>query len=127
MRSGARGVHFDAIEEYSSSLAGRATGEKTRRLNRQRFHLAAVGGSDAHFLQFIGTSYTRFEGTTAAELRDAIARRETEGASTRIPTLGEIGYGNALLQLYRGWMCTPKNAGWLPTIRSFVTSRLPRR
>ena len=125
--SGRKGVHFDAIEEYSSSLAGRATGGKGRLLNRERYHLAAVGGSDAHHLRVIGTSYTRFDGHTAAELRSAIEDRRTEGANDRIPSLAEIGYRNALMQLYRGWTCTPRNAGWLRTIRSFVTSRLPRR
>ena len=34
----------------------------------------------------------------------------------------ELGYRNIAMQSWRGMMATPRNMGWLPTIRSFITS-----
>jgi len=121
------GVYFDAIEEYNLSPAGRVTSAKARRLNRERLHLAAVGSSDAHFLQSIGSAYTAFEGTSAAGLRRAIETKTTSGAAGRAPRMSELGYRNVALQQWRGMMATPRNMGWLPTIRSFIISRARRR
>ena len=115
-------VYFDAIEEYNLSPAGRVTSARARRLNRDQLHLAAVGSSDAHFLQSIGSARTNFEGTTAAELRHAIERGGTSGAAGRAPRMSELGYRNIALQQWRGMMATPRNMGWLPTIRSFIVS-----
>jgi predicted metal-dependent phosphoesterase TrpH len=117
------GVCFDGIEEYNLSPAGRVTSEKARRLNRERLHLAAVGSSDAHFLQSIGSARTRFAGRSGAELRVAIEAKATVGEAGRAPRLSELGYRNIALQQWRGMMATPRNMGWAPTIRSFVSSR----
>jgi predicted metal-dependent phosphoesterase TrpH len=116
-------VRFDAIEEYNLSPAGRVTSARARALNHERLHLAAVGASDAHFLQSIGSAYTTFPGRTAADLRAAIAAKSTAGAAGRAPRLSELGYRNIVLQQCRGMLATPRNMGWLPTIRSFVSSR----
>ena len=121
------GVHFDGIEEYNTSPAGRVTSAKARRLNRDIFGLAAVGASDAHFLQSIGSAYTSFEGITANDLRRAVETKTTSGARGLSPRLSELGYRNIALQQWRGMMATPRSMGWVPTIRSFVTSRLRRR
>jgi len=121
------GVYFDGIEEYNMSPAGRVTSAKARRLNRNLFRLAAVGASDAHFLQSIGSAYTSFEGTTADDLRRAIETKTTSGAVGLLPRLSELGYRNIALQQWRGMMATPRSMGWVPTIRSFVASRLRRR
>lgn len=117
------GVYFDGIEEYNLSPAGRITSAKARRLNRQRFHLAALGCSDAHFLQSIGSAHTLFAGASAADLRRAIEAKETSGAAGRAPRMSELGYRNIALQQWRGMMATPRNMGWAPTIRSFIVSR----
>jgi predicted metal-dependent phosphoesterase TrpH len=116
------GVHFDGIEEYNLSPAGRVTSAKARLLNRDRYHLAALGCSDAHFLASIGSAYTTFEGRTAGDLRRAIEARTTAGAAGRAPRLSDLGYRNVALQQWRGMMATPRNMGWLPTIRSFIVS-----
>ena len=115
-------VYFDAIEEYNLSPAGRVTSARARRLNRDQFHLAAVGSSDAHFLQSIGSARTHFEGASAAELRRAIETGTTSGAAGRTPRMSELGYRNIALQQWRGIMATPRNMGWVPTIRSFIIS-----
>ena len=120
--AGNDGVYFDGIEEYNMSPAGRATSAKARQLNRARLRLAAVGCSDAHFLQAVGSARTVFEGTSAAELRTAIEAKTTSGEALRAPTMSELGYKNVVLQSWRGMMATPRNMGWGATIRSFVTS-----
>lgn len=116
------GVSFDGIEEYNLSPAGRVTSAKARKLNRERLHLAAIGSSDAHFLQSIGSAHTLFDGTSAADLRGAIERKTTAGAAGLHPRMSELGYRNIALQQYRGMMATPRNMGWVPTIRSFIVS-----
>lgn len=120
------GVHFDAIEEFNSSPAGRVTSTKARQLNRERFHLAAVGSSDAHFLQSIGSARTTFAGASADDLRAAIESTSTAGMAGRAPSISELGYRNVALQQWRGMMATPRAMGWAPTIRSFVSSRFGR-
>ncbi len=115
-------VYFDGIEEYNLSPAGRVTSAKARQLNRERYHLAALGCSDAHFLQSIGSAHTIFDGTSAADLRRAIETKTTSGAAGRAPRLSELGYRNVALQQWRGMMATPRNMGWGPTVRSFIVS-----
>jgi len=116
-------VRFDAIEEYNGSPAGRVTSAKVRELNRMQLHLPAVGCSDAHFLQSIGCAFTAFEGRTADDLRAAIAAGTTAGEQGAVPRLSELGYRNIAVQQWRGMMATPRNMGWVPTIRSFFSSR----
>ena len=120
-------VRIDAIEEYNLSPAGRVTSARARRLNREILHLAAIGSSDAHFLQAVGSAYTTFDGTTAADLLAAIAAKTTTGAAGRAPRMSELGYRNIAVQQWRGMMATPRTMGWLPTIRSFVSSRIGPR
>jgi predicted metal-dependent phosphoesterase TrpH len=121
------GVHFDAIEEHNASPAGRLASARARRLNAERWKLAAVGSSDAHFLASVGCAHTTFEGRTAADLRRAIESSATRAEAGRAPRLSELGYRNVAVQQWRGMMATPRNMGWAPTIRSFISSRTRRR
>lgn len=125
--NGDDGVYFDGIEEYNMSPAGRVTSARARKLNRERFHLAAVGSSDAHFLASVGSARTRFEGTSAGDLRAAIEAKTTSAAAGRAPRMSELGYRNIALQQWRGMMATPRNMGWAPTIRSFIVSHARHR
>lgn len=118
------GSAFDGIE-VASSPAARMAAAKALRLNRERYHLAEVGGSDAHFLQVIGARYTEFEGTTAADLRRAIETRTTAGRRAAYPSLRQIGLGMFLHQQWRGIRVTPRKMGWWPTIASFVRRARP--
>lgn len=113
------GVHFDGIET-ASSPAARISISAARRLNRERFHLAEVGGSDSHFLQAVGASHTVFEGTTADDLRGAIEAGSTRAVSGPYPSLLQLGLINVVRQQWRGIMATPRQMGWLPTISSFL-------
>lgn len=114
------GVYFDGIETANRSLGARVSQEQARRLNRERLHLAEVGGSDAHFLQAVGSAYTLFPGSTAEELRQAILARTSEAVDGHHPSLREIGLGQVVRQQWRGMLATPRKMGWGPTIRSFL-------
>lgn len=68
---------LDAIEMLNPSVAGRARRQHRHALN-QVMELAAVGNSDAHVLEHIGTGWTWFTGVSAEDYRRAIAERSTE-------------------------------------------------
>lgn len=68
-----RGVHFDAIELFNPSHAGKTRHEARLALNARELGLPGVGNSDAHVLEGIGTGRTTFDGHTAAAYRAAIA------------------------------------------------------
>lgn len=61
--------HLDAIELMNPSAAGRARRAARVRLNTEVLHLAAVGNSDAHVLDGIGSAWTWFPGATAEDYR----------------------------------------------------------
>lgn len=119
-------VRFDGIEEYNLTPAGGVASARARRLNHERFHLAPMANSDAHFLKSIGCAVTLFDGSSAADLRVAIEAKTTSAAARIAPRISELGYRNILRQQWRGMMATPRAMGWGPTIRSFVVSRLRR-
>lgn len=68
---------FDAIELMNPSAAGRARRAARERLNAERLQLPAVGNSDAHVLEGVGTAWTWFPGVSAADYRAAIASGTT--------------------------------------------------
>jgi hypothetical protein len=120
LREGSGGAYFDGIETANMSPGARVTIEKARRLNDERYHLAAVGGSDAHFLTVIGSSYTLYEGSSGEDLRKAILERSTSGANGRYPGISQIGIGQIMRQTWRGMTATPRKMGWGRTIWSFL-------
>jgi predicted metal-dependent phosphoesterase TrpH len=69
---------LDAIELMNPSTAGRSRRVARARLNEDVLHLAAVGNSDAHVLEGIGSAWTWFPGSTASDYRSAV-----ESGSTR--------------------------------------------
>jgi predicted metal-dependent phosphoesterase TrpH len=120
-------VRFDGIEERNESPAGRITSRHARRLNEERLRLAAIGSSDAHFIPAIGSASTTFDGSDASDLRRAIESRTTAAVANHRPRISDLGYRNVAVQSWRGMMATPRNMGWLPTVRSFIVShRRPR-
>jgi len=121
----ADGLWFDGIELANQSPAGRITAGRAKQLNSSRFALAITGGSDAHYLPVIGSSFTTFAGHTAAELRVAIERHQTGAGTTRYPSLRELGVGQVALQTGRGLWATPSKVLGRPVrrlIRSVVGS-----
>jgi predicted metal-dependent phosphoesterase TrpH len=65
-------VAFDALELFNPSTAGRTRQGARLDLNARELRLPAVGNSDAHVLEGIGSGFTEFDGCTAADYRDAV-------------------------------------------------------
>ena len=120
LKSERDGIHLDGLEVANQSPGARMGLRKARALNEERFGLAEVGGSDAHFLAAVGTAFTAFEGRTAAELRRSILERTTAGVDGLHPTLLQLGIGQVLRQSWRGLTVTPRKMGWGNTAGSFV-------
>ena len=116
MNANKAGVYLDGIEIENPTIAGKLTREKVQRLNRERYHLAVVGGSDAHFLAAVGSGYARFPGHTADELRQAILEKQTEAISTEID-LKRIGYGALVKQQVRSLVVQPTRAVSRPLLK----------
>jgi hypothetical protein len=113
--------------ELANCSPGSGLRRRAARILGRRLGLAPVGGSDAHFPDFIGAAYTEFEGSTAADLKAAILARATRARRGRAPGLLQIGPRRLLHQTYRGIMTTPRRMGWGPTACSFMRRFTPSR
>lgn len=96
------GIYLDGIEVVNSNIAVRISYEKSRRLNRKRYHLAETGASDAHFLVMIGSGYTMFLGQSAEDLRHCLLEKTTVAGGNGSVSLKKIGYGQIIKQLIKG-------------------------
>lgn len=104
----APGIRFDAVELANPSPAGRVRRTLAATLNGRRWRLPETGGSDAHHLQHIGTGWTEFPGTTAAELRQAIVDGVIAARQRPYPSVREVGLGRLALGLAWGYTATPR-------------------
>jgi predicted metal-dependent phosphoesterase TrpH len=75
---GSPDVSLEGLEIFNPTLAGRVIYEKVQSMNREQWHLAELGGSDAHSLEFIGSGHTLFPGRSGADFRRALKERSTE-------------------------------------------------
>src|SRR3990172_4724557 len=66
------GVPLHGLEGANPTHAGQVAGRRVLERNRVRYRWAETGGSDAHFLRFVGLAYTLFPGRSAEELRDSL-------------------------------------------------------
>jgi predicted metal-dependent phosphoesterase TrpH len=114
------GVWFDGIELANPNPMSRLFLAKARRHN-QRYGLPAVGASDAHFALAIGSGYTEFDGSSAADLRRAFEAGAITAREDRFPNLREVGLSRALSLPIAGLRATPKKLGWRRTAWSFVS------
>jgi predicted metal-dependent phosphoesterase TrpH len=72
-------VHWDALEGFNPSTAGRYGRAATARLAAE-LGLPLVGNSDGHTLDTIGDGRTHFPGSTAEDYRQAIRDETTSGS-----------------------------------------------
>lgn len=72
---------IDGIETHNAGISTPGSNVLARLL-AQRLNLPHLGNSDAHTLGAIGAGVTRFEGTTADALRDAITHKRTQAEGT---------------------------------------------
>ena len=80
-----KGYPIDGIEIYNPSPANASMRTMVESTNRQQWHLAETGGSDAHFWQHIGSAYTLFKGRTAEDVRSAITDRHVQAGGQETP------------------------------------------
>jgi hypothetical protein len=118
--SSGKGAALAGVELANCSPGSRMRRATAKALNRAELKLAEIGGSDAHFPDFVGGAFTSFVGKSAAELKDAIVERKTEARHGPRPALWQIGPRRLAHQAYRGIMTTPRRMGWGPTARSFM-------
>ena len=84
-------VDFDGIEVENSTPGFYVFNQLAVRLN-DAARRAALGNSDAHILDAVGTAYTAFPGRGEAALRKAIEQRRTEARRERHRVLGLVRY-----------------------------------
>jgi predicted metal-dependent phosphoesterase TrpH len=99
-----RSLPFDAVEIDNSTPFMGLANLRAQRFNRQHCHLPEVGNSDAHILEAIGKSFTRFPGRTMADLRQALLAGRT--------TANRVSYSPRELLAYgRFWLDSTRPAG----------------
>lgn len=70
--SASKDVWLDGIETWNASFCGIGANRVAMRANREGYHWAEVGNSDAHTLTAIGSGCTWFEGENAQDVRNSI-------------------------------------------------------
>jgi predicted metal-dependent phosphoesterase TrpH len=120
MRRKNEGLWFDGVEAANAGPTARLTLSKARQMNEERYKLAPVGASDAHFVQAIGSAYTEFPGHSAADLRRAFAEGNTSAHQTCYPSMADVGWARVLALPLAGLGATPRRLGWKRTAWSFV-------
>ncbi|MFN8638014.1 MAG: PHP-associated domain-containing protein [Dehalococcoidia bacterium] len=123
------GTHPDGLEVANPTLAGALTGNRPRALNRGRYALAETGGSDAHFLDAIGSGVTIFAAGAGAPpagaLRAAIEERASYGTIRRAPSLRQLGPRRIAMQQVIGLSTTPRKVLGPPLTRFASRFRVP--
>ncbi len=114
------GLAPDALELASCNPTARTFMARARRLNAV-LGLPSVGASDAHFKQAVGSAFTEFDGSTPAELKQALLSGTASGVEAGFPSLREVGLLRALSVPVAGLRATPKKMGWRRTAWSFVS------
>lgn len=90
---------FDGIEIFNASLWNPANNRRAAE-KAQALGLTQIGGSDAHDLAMIGYGRTLFAGTSAADLRRALQRGETQVVGQQ---WGWRGVAGVLRERLRRW------------------------
>jgi predicted metal-dependent phosphoesterase TrpH len=99
------GYPLAAVETLNPSPAGRVTRAKLARLNAG-WGLAEVGGSDAHFLCRIGSAYTEYDGTSAADFRASLLVGTTRAGELPLPH-PHVPLGDYVVQSVRALVLNP--------------------
>ena len=93
-------VHPDGIEAFNPTTAGTRWGARAPRFVTELDGVAAIASSDAHRAEDVGTAFTTFEGTSAADLRAAIVARRTDWQGARYTWPGQLATFRRQLRKY---------------------------
>jgi predicted metal-dependent phosphoesterase TrpH len=99
-----KGLHIDAIEVCNAAPGARGKEAKIREFNERDFHLAELGGSDAHHLSQIGSAFTTFAGHGAEDLARAIAGRSVRAQWGQT---GLVTWQQHARQVFKSWVEKP--------------------
>ncbi|HEX2986666.1 MAG TPA: PHP-associated domain-containing protein, partial [Chloroflexota bacterium] len=72
--------------------------------NRRDFHLAELGGSDAHHLAQIGSGFTIFKGRTCIDFERCLSHRKTKA---RFGESGSVTVSEHARQVFKSWVEKP--------------------
>ncbi len=98
------GIHMDGIEICNAALGARGSEQKLRLFNSRDFHLAELGGSDAHHLNEIGSAFTRFKGKSVADFEKALRGRKT---GALFGEAGNVTVSEHMHQVFKSWVEKP--------------------
>lgn len=98
----------DGIEVINPTPVQSWWQRRVQQRNAESWHLAEIGGSDAHFPEQIGSAVTRFPGRTAADLKLALDARLASAERRSGPPLREIGARRLMRQQGRAMLATPR-------------------
>ncbi len=96
IKKGDPGIYFDGIETFNATIMGKFSNNRIKKIN-EKYKLAEMSSSDAHFLICVGSGYTLFPGHTAADLRKGILERTTIPMQGHYASYFQIG----LMQIIR--------------------------
>lgn len=99
-----QGVEIDGIEVCNAAIAARYNEDKIRDFNQREFHIAEMGGSDAHHLAQIGSGYTAFKGHAVADLRHSVGHR---GTRAHFGDEGTVTVAEHAQQVFKSWVEKP--------------------
>ena len=92
---------FDAVEVENSTPFMYVANYLAKRHNRRSGGLPVVGNSDAHIVEAIGKSFTRFPGSSAADLRLAIERHRTTAHASSYASHELLAYARFWLDSWK--------------------------
>lgn len=85
----------DGLEALNGSFAGLGSNARAQNLNRAAWGWAETGGSDAHTLRAIASSFTRFPGQSTADLLAALRTGATQACGGFWPLSQFVHYAIA--------------------------------
>lgn len=97
MASNESDIYLDGIETVNASIAGRVSNGRASRF-RNRHGLAETGGSDAHFVEAVGSAVTAFPGRSAEDLRISLLERSTRARNGIRVRYSDIGFRRIVRQ-----------------------------
>ena len=95
-------LHPDGVEAFNPTIAGSRWGKMAPAFVKE-LGVAPIASSDSHRAEDVGQAVTKFEGTTAEELRRAIEERVTTWEGSKYTLPGQVStFGRQLGKYSRG-------------------------
>ena len=91
MASAEPDIYLDGIETINATIVGRISNRRASKF-KNRYGLAETGGSDAHFLEAVGSAVTAFPGRSAEDLRRSLLERITQARNGLRVRYSDIGF-----------------------------------